>query len=860
MGQLNDALEAQDLKRAYDRYLVLRRYKLPTDQIESLFQNQRRLVQLFHRVRLEKQESQHAESLEKQFLLRQSQRRDVLKDIYKRTLKNYPYAKSMAALVDALGKSKAIVQHSYISNSQSKLHDWRAALKVLENWAQSNRPWREISGFSVVSSDITGDVTPTLHNTSAPVTSSSVQITAQLGIKSLERQLGTWLSRLMSRLVYSHTYLVRSMLDTIPAQYGIRTTVEMYLPLFKYYAMFGQTGYKDTLALFTKLNDNNVPWRQEPAIYDYLLYSLSHMSGNKTQADKIVNLMLANDLVPREETMKAAIMCAARSGDLEMCAGYIQRMHQEWNLTISERMKAILLYACAMRGDFDSALEILRQISGSGVLVHPNPHHRSNKRHRDTDPISSTSTSTPTPTLGSALVPDIEELLSVTDIIDNSNVLLALINQTHSRRDSKRRLTHEFVKEEVSKVLELFTVITKDPKQVDAQLYTIMMQYLSTLPSPIPGMMYLYKEMLPSENARPNNITYRVLLEACAEQMDMDVAKQLWKDMDSNNVPKDCYVRTSYVKAWGRAGHLDRAERIAREGLLEQQQIEKDRMEWFVAFRARNQRRRKLGLPELKPPRLPRRQRAGDMISLPVLHELMKSYRAHDKPERAFGLYQEIDAGQWGQRIQPNEFTLSIVLGACGSGKASSNLVDQCINLVNNYLGSQRQQHLERYREDELEQTEQSQDRTQALNERGDRYTAQFDHDSPSKQDTELLGTEFMPRDSMLPILSDVNYQLYFTMLGRHHRQSKMVEVWDDMLQSIDQPPSHLTVNLVTEALENVQWGAAPIKKMQRQLGERWPKVNWSGRGRGQWNGEDASGVGGMDEDGSVGAGGRFWR
>lgn len=593
--------------------------------------------------------------------------------------------------------------------------------------------------------------------------------------------------------------------------------------------MFGRDGYRDTLSIVSSMDNKGISWKHETAVYDYLLYSLSHMSGNEAHAGKIIDQMLANDLVPREETMKAAILCAARSGDLETCSRYISRMHEEWNLDIGERMKAILLYACAKRGDFDSAVEILGQLSVAGTLVRSKAESGIKKRA-----VGDNSSLTTISTTNAQL----EEILSNPDIINNTNVLLALINQTHKKRGNKKQMTQDFIKEEVSKVLELFTVITKNPQQIDTQLYTIMMQYLSTLPSPLPGMTYLYKEMQGTERAKPNHVTYKIMLEACAEQMDMEYGKQLWDDMDTSKVIKDCYVRASFVKGWGKIGYLKQAEWIAREGYLIQQGLDKDRRQHRLAFALKNRKRRDQGLPELQEPtRLPRRQRLNDMISLNVVHELMRANRAHNKPDRVYEIYQEIEHGNWGRRMRPNQFTLSIVLQACGSGTATSKLVDQGIGLVESYLESQHRQ-LQQFKGEDDDDLDEDSDSTKAVTD----------------------AEETISGKTSLASLSDVNYQLYFTMLGRHHRQRKMVTVWDEMMRVIERPPSHGTTNMVMEALENVQWGATPIKRIQRQLRERWPQVDWDGAGKKK----RVPGSGSVEElvaeDRSVGAGGRFWR
>jgi len=603
-----------------------------------------------------------------------------------------------------------------------------------------------------------------------------------------------------------------------------------------YYSMLGRDGRKDIFALIIKMNNENVKWKHEHAVYHHLLNSLSQMSGNEVEAEKIIDHMLASSLVPKEDTMRAAIMCAARSGDLETCSRYIHKMHQEWNLTISERMKAILLYACAVRGDFDSALEILTQLNQAKTGRRVNPKDSNSRIALKSTPRTSPSTFT-----------DIEGTLSTQDVIDNSNILLALINQTHARRGHKKRISQEFLKDEVHKVLQLFTIITKDPNQVDTQLYSIMMQYLSTLPSPLPGMMYLYKEMCMLENAQPNGITYRIMLDACAEQMDMDQAKQLWSDMDANHIPKSSLIRASYVKGWGRTGDLETAERIAREGILEQERLEHDLL-WRQSEPVVRSKERQDPLSALlNPRRLQRQRQATKMIGSGVLHELMTAHKVHDQPGRVYELYREMEAGNWGVGISPNENSLAIVLEACGLSSATAKLVDQSIDLVEQFLEKQRYRHL---------QLQGNGDMDLKKGQHSGSHEANSHRDEPFSEDRGLFDSETLPGMHLPMALSDANYRLYYIMLGRHHRQRKMVEVWDDMMQWIKRPPSRLTFKVVTEALENVQWGAAPIKRIRRQLEERWPDVGWtSTAGGGRRGSYDPS-----DEDESVGAGGRFWR
>ncbi|KAF9203497.1 hypothetical protein BGZ49_006346 [Haplosporangium sp. Z 27] len=823
--ELDQAIRNEDLKSAYSTYYSIRRWEFPPDLARLWFKCQYRLVQLFHRTQLEVLHSDQANVFTKKLKQLEQNRWVVLTDISRRTLRGNSHAKSLASLVEALGKSKAIVHHSYQTNSKTKLNDWREALTILEDWStlwQSRFGKVSVCGH-VVEKDSkrasSAEETNSIDSSPSPPPTPTPTLSHPQESKFLERELT------------------------------------------EYYSKFGKEGSKDTLEIINKMSNQNIAWKQEPVVYDYILYALSNDSRNIVQADQIIERMLANDLVPREETMKAAILCAARSGDMKACSRYIQRMHRDWNITITERMKAILLYACAKRGDFEGTLEILGQLSGAGTLVHSKlgnakTHHHHHHRAKDNDPVSSTT-----------FTSNMEEILGSQDIINNSNILLSLINQTNLRRgnnnNNNKQASQESIKEEVSKVLELFTVITKDRNQVDTQLYTIMMQYLSSLPSPLPGMMFLYREMCTLENAKPNHVTFKIMLEACAEQMDMDQAKQLWKDMSMTNIIKDCHIRASYVKGWGRTGHLDTAEKIAKAALLAQEQLDRERMQHHVVFAIKNKKRRAQGLPILEtPPRLPRRQRVSDMINLTVLHELMRAHRQHNKPGRVYELYKEIEAGKWGKRIRPNGFTLSIVLGACASGTTTPELVDQSIKLVDHVLSTKRKQRMQEFMDnddDDDDDEDRTEDERKEDNDDDDDDSRYQRRRQPRRRILELLGSESAPDKSQLPILSEVNYQLYFTMLGRHHRQEKMVEVWEDMMGSIDEsrPPSRLTVNLVTEALENVQWGARPIKRIQRQLREHWPQVDWENLNRGHSIG---SGGHKIEVDESVGAGGRFWK
>ncbi|KAG0047669.1 hypothetical protein BGZ83_007313 [Gryganskiella cystojenkinii] len=1020
MGELYKALQERDLPLAFRNYQVLRgrgvfstsnpKHAAPRAR-QDTFMLLRQLVQLFHKTRLEMLRELSSSSqifrstrLERQIEKQELQRQQVLQDIRQVLRMDLTTAFSSQAeergyltvldrrlaLVDAIAESRAKIASSFAKGAETSSTDnRREALKVLEDWAVASPEPKKVFALSEEGSK---------HDTNTTKKAFST-------ITTLEQDLAQSLTKLMRLLVHSHTFLIRSMLDTIPEKFGIQTTVRMHVALLRYYAMFGRDGYRDSMAIITQMDRNpQLDWKKDPEVYDYLMYTLSHIPGNEPKAERLIQQMLSQDLVPRETTMKAAILCAARSGDLSTCSRYISRMQQQWNLSLSERMKAILLYACAQRGDFESALEILDQLSGSGKLVQDkdikNSLSSQSKRRRraqekktaellpkparptveessfEGEEVSITATgNTPFVTA------EMEASLSAHDIINNSNILLALINQTHARRrrlskeNSSRRLpqttSQDFLKEEVSKVLELFTVIAKDPQQVDTQLYTIMMQYLSTLPSPLPGMMYLYREMQASERAKPNAITYRIMLDACAEQIDMEQGRALWEQMEKDKIPTLGFVRASYVKGWGRAGYLQTADWIARQGLVMQRvaQEEKEQLYWKL----KSDQRQRLGRRERalftsssstahgtadRDAKLSQLQ-VPEMINLSVLHELMRANRVHNRPKRVINLFKQVDAGKWGEKLRPNQFTLSIVLQACSSPMADPRCVDQAVHLVekflrklkdrleprkrrhspvnqtpllslstpssmplpwdpsNNSLGLDSFLTSERTRssflepqgptktendtlspaaspstsssssftksawsswsswsfrserigeddkeiEDDTEENISSQDGYDAIDVGDD---DNMDEDSAEQMPTTMGSESYSDRlaaGGVIPCLSGENYEIYFTMLAQHHRQEKMVEVWDGMMaayasmgltnsspktlvdydfSSISSkhehrykgPPRVQAVNILVEALENVQWGVQPIRRIQRDLETFWPEQDWSRAGR----------------------------
>lgn len=234
--RLAKALQDQDLKSSLSHYLVLRHVDLPIAPHRRVFQYQCRLVQLFHRTRIEALENAPAHTFPKHINLQDRRRSTVLNDIARSFATNPAKMRAVAKLVDAIAKSRAMVQHSYRTDSMKKLQDWREALRILENWALFCLPSTPEAGNTVtkegsVQNDASGTDDGHAMSLSIPVPSLASLPPQEFRVTNrvLKRELSTWLTRLMKRLVYSHTDLIRIMLDTMPQRFGIPVTVDMYL-------------------------------------------------------------------------------------------------------------------------------------------------------------------------------------------------------------------------------------------------------------------------------------------------------------------------------------------------------------------------------------------------------------------------------------------------------------------------------------------------------------------------------------------------------------------------------------------------------------------------------------------------------
>lgn len=224
MNELQGAIKGRDLQTAYKCYQELRcRGTFSTSNRNSqysgasLFRTLSQLVQLIHRTRLELtvKSSSLPSSQHKQAKLLQkldAQRRQVLKDIEPYVKMEQPpttgyltVSQRRLALVDAMTESKAKVELSFSAGAETYLKDRREALKLLEDWALATPEPKKVF------------VAPTGVTHSENITA------------ILEQDLARGVTRLMRLLVHSHTFLVRSMLETIPENFGISTTVGMHV-------------------------------------------------------------------------------------------------------------------------------------------------------------------------------------------------------------------------------------------------------------------------------------------------------------------------------------------------------------------------------------------------------------------------------------------------------------------------------------------------------------------------------------------------------------------------------------------------------------------------------------------------------
>lgn len=211
--QLEQALSDRDLKEAWVLYLRLRRRTFASDRFHTWLRIQNKLIQLIHRTKLQWQDSDRAARLVDKIQKLDANRDILVKDMANRTLKNEPA--ELASLIDALACSKAIIHHSYAQHSRTMPDNWRGAFGIMQLWV------KERAGRQLVSAlQIQDPVSITKDGTSRKKA-------------YIQRVLSNWLERIFNRLVYSHTYMVRSTVENVPTLFGISATVGMYLVSLK---------------------------------------------------------------------------------------------------------------------------------------------------------------------------------------------------------------------------------------------------------------------------------------------------------------------------------------------------------------------------------------------------------------------------------------------------------------------------------------------------------------------------------------------------------------------------------------------------------------------------------------------------
>ncbi|KAG0239475.1 hypothetical protein BGW41_007657 [Actinomortierella wolfii] len=746
----------------------------------------------------------------------------LYEDMLVTTFHDYP---GTAALARSLAQSLSVLGRTDVRGGAIK-KDWREALRPLEEWS---RLYRQVD---VAGEDTSSTMSSATHNGAPPSLLTPIH-------PHMAKRLGQHLELLMKKLVYTHTALISQIFDSMETRFGIPPSFDMHMTMLRHYAHFGyQEGSAEALRIVKSMNDRQLPWQETSEVYDLLLSSMSRRAGWRNEIRLLVDTMLANGILPKEETMHAAMLCAARSGDVMACSKYLERMHREWGLTPSERLKSILLYACAKRGDFQGAVEVFGQLMDHGHLTWT----RSQEAHKRGGQGKDGGSRREEPY--DHVLKGIKETEAQGNLdnalVNQSNLLLALINQSMAASKGRRRDHRQdraLIQEEVRSILRLFTMITNPSHpyaastKVDSHLYTILMQYLSTLPSPLQGMRHLYEEMLKKNETKPNLVTYKILLDACAEQMDMESGQAYWNDMLQQGILPNKHVRASYVKGWCNVGEFAKAEESCRDALqfslsTSDDAVEKARQVLQRQIQARIQtlsdsignsnmdtiqlRRlrsiRKRWMNERMILRQLARQQA-EAFDISVVDTLMQGYVRHDMWHQACRVYEAVEQGLWGNTSRPTPKMLMTFFYCCGQGGFVQRAIDTFTRIESKVNGATAQQHPQR------------QVRPQ--------------HKKLMADKDGIEGGETMTSETMLPemewaqLLTDGTFFHYFGVLGRSHRAELLIPAWKSLL-NLGIHPSQRTVGRLLDCLEDQQWGLGAIKQIQQDLTDNWPDQDWS--------------------------------
>ncbi|KAF9970795.1 hypothetical protein BGZ73_006424 [Actinomortierella ambigua] len=752
----------------------------------------------------------------------------LYEDMLLNTFRDYP---GTAALARSLAQSLSILGRTG-RNGEPVQKEWREALRPLEEWSRLYRPtataattitttttgMQPAEGQEATGSVLgEGSMDQTGAATTAAATAPSTTATTVIH-PHMAKRLEQHLELLMRKLVYTHTALMRQLFDELEERFGLESgpTFGMHMTFLRHYARFGYGGKGPgggstaALQIVKLMQDRQLPWQEEAEVYDLLLASMARRAGWRNEIRLLVDTMLAHGVLPKQETMQAAMLCAARSGDVATCSSYLDRMHREWGLTPSERLKSILLYACAKRGDFQGAVEVFGQLMDRGHLTRTNtPVSSLGSRDTGTALAVEESQKGPQGDLDNALV-------------NQSNLLLALINQSTASAKGRRRdpgQDRTMIQKEARLILQLFTMIAH-PRQgdrgattskVDSHLYTILMQYLSTLPAPLQGMRHLYEEMLKRAETSPNLITYKILLDACAEQMDMTTGQGYWNDMVQQGILPNKHVSASYIKGWCRVGEFAKAEAVCREAL--QMSLGTDKV---AVEQAKRVLRRRAALEQLRSQADSEGGRGGEgeRVNPPVPRSLSRK-RIRDIRHR---LVNDRMIMRQLARQQAEAFDVSVVEALMqGQGGFVQRAIDTFSRIESGVRRTRPKGHLAASSIDS---------RVAAAEEEEEQVDTQEEEEEQQKMSSPSSET-VLPEMEWADLLTDGAFFHYFGVLGRSHRADLLVPTWKSLLRAGVHPSSR-TVSRLLDCLEDYQWGLSAIKRIQQDLEHNWPEQDWS--------------------------------
>ncbi|KAF9159062.1 hypothetical protein DFQ26_006952 [Actinomortierella ambigua] len=362
------------------------------------------------------------------------------------------------------------------------------------------------------------------------------------------------------------------------------------------------------------------------------------------------------------------------------------------------------------------------------------------------------------------------------------------------------------------------------------------MQYLSTMPSPLQGMRHLYDDMLKRPETSPTLVTFKILLDACAEQMDMTAGQGYWNDMIQQGILPNKYVSASYIKGWCRVGEFAKAEAVCREAL--QMSLGTDKKEGIKQAKVALQRRAFLeqvqsqaeGQSSSAPSQSRKRLKAirnrmvnermmvrqlarqqVEAFDMSVIEALMQGYVRHDLWQEACRVYEAVDQGRWGNTIRPTAKTLATYFYCCSQGRFVQKAIDTFSRIESGVNRAHQKRHMP---------ASSSSSSSSLMDAEEEGIGAEADELQPSSE-------TLLPEMEWADLLTDAAFFHYFGVLGRSHRADLLVPAWKSLLR-LGLYPSPRTVSRLLDCLEDHQWGLSEIKHIQQDLEHNWPEQDWS--------------------------------